>query len=223
MRHLLSNAKQTVYTNVYPFPHKIHDSSKNTKRRKLKFLDNYQEVSSNLFSFYFKDTSHDLKCTTLLDIQNIFDSEKVCSLNGSLVSMLVCDFPALDTRLLYEKVAGEASLKNAITKQFHLYLLKSLLLFCKERGVQGIVLTFNEGCHSPLEDYRRFVATEAVVTTEKGKEIQVIIPTDDDIYTELVSFIDETEIDFRQTLWRDQKENIPIRTYLKSHALFFCI
>jgi hypothetical protein len=50
-------------------------------------------------------------------------------------------------------------------------------------------------------------------------QIQLTIPTDVRTYDALVELMDLMNTGFRQSLWREQRDNPAIRLYLKSHAL----
>ncbi len=218
MLHLVPKASAISLSRTLSQAHKSYQES--TLTPKHPFLSDFQEVAPNLFSFYANDTRHDLRHFLLLDIQDIFTPEEAPTLEeDSLVPMLVCDFPAIDGQMLYEKVHGNEYLQGALMTRFYLNILESLLLLCGQWNVCGLILTVDDHCLDAIEVYRKFIVTEAHVFTEKGEQTQVVISTNAKTYDELVDFMEKVEQDFRQTLWRTQKEDLTIRQYLKSHAL----
>lgn len=186
---------------------------------KPQFLVNFQEISANLFNFYAQDTLHDLSCSFSLDIQDIFVQKDLGYEDDYLIPMVVCNFPAIDGQMLHEKVFGNEYLQGILLVRFYLSILESLFLFCDNQDAYGLVLTVDENALSVIEVFRPFLLSEHQVMTEKGKQTEGLISTNVEAYDDLLDLIDKIDQDFRQTLWRDQRENQAIREYLKNHAL----
>jgi hypothetical protein len=102
--------------------------------------------------------------------------------------------------------------------QFQLKILEQLYLFCEWKEAVKLVLTTHDANLDYLEIYSRFFVSEEQVAMPMGERTRIVIPTDVDIYDEIVDFMDELDKDFCKTLWRDQKENPAFREYLKSNA-----
>lgn len=185
-----------------------------------RFMSDFQEVSPKLFSFYAQNASHDLRCSLLLEIQDVFAlEEEGYPQEDGLAPMLVGDFPAIDEQRLFDKVHGDEYLQGIFIIRFYLNILESLLLFCEEQDAIGLMLTVDENCLDAMEIYREFIATETQVFTDKGAQTQIMISTSAETYDALLDFIDRVDQDFCQTLWRNQRENPIIRRYLKFHAV----
>jgi hypothetical protein len=103
--------------------------------------------------------------------------------------------------------------------RFHLKILEQLLLFCQEREVINLTLTFEEANLDYMEVFRHFFIVEAQISTVRGEQTEVLIPANDETYDELIKFMDRLGHDFRQNLWRDQKINPAFRQYLKYLSL----
>lgn len=184
------------------------------------FLSDFQEVSPKLFSFYAQDARDGLRGSLLLDMQDIFVSEdEENPEEDHLAPMLVGNFPVVDGQILYNKVLGDEYLQGILMVRFYLNLLESLFLFCEEQNANGLILNVDDNCLDAIEIYRNFIATETQTMTAKGEQTQIVIPTDVETYDELIDFIEKINQDFRQTLWRNQKENPIMRHYLKTYSL----
>jgi hypothetical protein len=187
---------------------------------KQRFLSDFQEQSANLFSFYAQDARYDLRCSLLLDIQDVLAPEgyKYAQEDG-LIPMVVGDFPSVNGELLYEKAFGNEYIQEILMSRFYLNVLESLFLYCEEMNASGLMLTFNDHNLSIIEIYRPFIISEVQAATDKGVQTQIIISTDIQTYDDLVDHIEKVNQNFRQTLWRKQWGNPVIREYLKTYAL----
>jgi hypothetical protein len=152
-----------------------------------------------------------------LEIQDMFGTDGIeDGEEDSLAPMLMADFPPLDGQLLCYKVHGDEYLYNMLMIRFYLNVLDDLLVFCEDYHVQGLMLTVRDDHLRVVETYQPFITKEMQEFTDKGERTQVIIPTFVDTYDALVDLMDNMDRDFRQTLWRQQRNNPIIRAYLKS-------
>lgn len=81
------------------------------------------------------------------------------------------------------------------------------------------IIRIDETQSKKLEIYREIVAYEDNIPAKEGKLIEMTIPTNSKTFDNWVGFMNKVNIDFRQTLWQDQRTNPAIRQYLKSHLL----
>jgi hypothetical protein len=187
---------------------------------KQRFLSNFQEISSKLFAFYAQDARYDLRCSLLLDTQNML----ICDDNTHdseehLIPMVICDFPAIDSLLLHEKAFENEYIQGILMTRFYLNILESLFLFCKAINANGLFFTVGDYNPQVIETYQPFVSCESQISSVKGEQTQIMISTDNEAYHALTDYIEKVNQDFRHTLWRKQWGNPTLREYLKSYAL----
>jgi hypothetical protein len=187
------------------------------------FLVHTQEFSPNLHVFRAKDYTHQLLCEMTLEVKEIFVSlEEEGEGGGYLVPVVACSFPPISLQKLNEKTSFDGYLQELLMGQFQLKVLEQLLLFCEQKDAANLMLTLNDPVNEAdldyLKFYRRFLVSEEQVTTPRGEETQIMIPTDVDTYDQVIDFMDKIDREFRCALWRGQSINPAFREYLKSTA-----
>lgn len=187
------------------------------------FLVHIKELSQNLHSFMAKDYTHELLCEMPLEVKEIFVSlEDEGEDGGYLAPVVACSFPSINLQKLNEKTGFDGYLQELLMGQFQLKILEQLLLFCEQHDTVNLMLNFKDAVNDAdldyLKFYRRFLVSEEQVTTSRGEETQIMIPTDVDTYDSIVDFMDKIDREFRCALWRGQSINPAFRDYLKSNA-----
>ncbi|MBM3468753.1 MAG: hypothetical protein FJX71_04920 [Alphaproteobacteria bacterium] len=199
--------------------HSLHENFPQPEPDKLTFIDDFQEISNNLFSFWGQDFQHQLRCLLLLDLKDVFlSNEENTEVEERLLSMAVCDFPMIDSQILNEKVIGDDYLQRTIMTLFYLNILRSLINFCIQRKADGLILTVTENASRLIDLYKNFSIADVNVVTEKGIHIQMTILSDSTLYNELEDCILNVRSSFSKTLWHNQRENQAMRNYLITHA-----
>lgn len=220
------NMLKLVINNTQPFPGKASFQGNKAKSAPLTSpLQNslplhFRRLSHNLYAFSHYDLDHKLDCKMNVDLRESYAyAEGEPSEDKYLVPVAFCNFPNIDIRRLTEKVYGDDYLQGAIMVQFQLKILEQLLLFCKEKDADHLVLTINNTDYDDLEIYRHFATSEEQVVTEEGEQTEIAIATDVENYDEVIDFMDEFSSDFQKTLWRNQTINPIFRKYLIEHSL----
>ena len=216
--------KATI-NNVYPLKRATLPQGLETKLATLSdsFLVHIQEFSPNLHIFMARDYTHELLCKMTLEIKEVFVSLEEDS-EGSeyLAPVLACSFPSISLQKLNEKTSFDSYLQELLMGQFQLKILESLLLFCEQEDVANLILTLNDTIVDAgldyLKFYRRFLVSEEQVTTARGEETQIVIPTSVATYDNVIDFMDKIDREFRCALWRGQSINPAFRDYLKLNA-----
>lgn len=204
--------------------HKMSNSIEEPKSDSIQspqhsFLWNFRKLSSGIYLARFKDTLHELFCEITLEVKESFIPYENQEKDGHLDFILVAAFPSIDIQCLQQKVLWDEYLYGTLFIQFQLKILEQFILFCEDKNAMQLFITFNEANQDYLEIYRRFLISEEEILSNLGEQIEITIPTDVNIYDELIDFMEEIDHSFRQTLWREQRVNPTYRFYLKSEAL----
>jgi hypothetical protein len=217
-------AKETVNT-IYPLRGSALSQGLEANLATLSdsFLVHTQEFSPNLHVFRAKDYTHQLLCEMTLEVKEVFVSlEEEGEDGGYLAPIVACSFPPISLQKLNEKTSFDGYLQELLMGQFQLKVLEQLLLFCEQKDAANLMLTLNDPVNEAdldyLKFYRRFLVSEDQVTTPRGEETQIMIPTDVDTYDQVIDFMDKIDREFRCALWRGQSINPAFREYLKSTA-----
>ncbi|MGV8948694.1 MAG: hypothetical protein ACOH2E_04925 [Candidatus Paracaedibacter sp.] len=214
--------KATV-NNVYPLRGTALPQDHEAKLVTLSdsFLVHIQEFSPNLYTFMAKDYTHELLCKITLEVKEVLVSLEEES-GGYLAPVVSCSLPSINLQNLNEKTGFDSYLQELLMGQFQLKILEQLLLFCEQNDAVHLILTLNDTVNGAdldyLKFYRRFLVSEEQVTTSRGEETQIVIPTDMDTYDNVIDFMDKIDREFRCALWRGQSVNTAFRDYLKSNA-----
>ena len=216
---------KSTFNNVFPLRKATLPQGLEAKLATLSdsFLVHIQEFSPNLHIFMAKDYTHELLCEMTLEIKEIFVSvEEDSESGGYLAPVVACSFPAISLQKLNEKTSFDGYLQELLMGQFQLKILESLLLFCEQEDADHLILTLNDTINDAdldyLKFYRRFLVSEEQVTTSRGEETQIVIPSSVGTYDNVIDFMDKINREFRCALWRGQSVNPAFRDYLKLNA-----
>ena len=199
-------AKETVNT-IYPLRGSALSQGLEAKLATLSdsFLVHTQEFSPNLHVFRAKDYTHQLLCEMTLEVKEVFVSlEEEGEDGGYLAPIVACSFPPISLQKLNEKTSFDGYLQELLMGQFQLKVLEQLLLFCEQKDAANLMLPLNDPVNEAdldyLKFYRRFLVSEEQVTTPRGEETQIMIPTDVGTYDQVIDFMDKVDREFRCAL-----------------------
>lgn len=184
----------------------------------LSFLVDFQEFSQNLYVLRAKEMDHGLTFEMTLELKESYPFSDNANEESYLVPVITCNFPHIDDEKLHHKVFGDEYLTRMLILKFQLKVLEQLFLFCEDKNVVKLIITFNEMNLGYIEAYRRFFFSEEQIITPKGEQTEIVIFTHVEIYDEIIDFIDETDNNFRQTLWQEQRFNPAFQQYLKRYS-----
>lgn len=175
------------------------------------FTAQIRKKGDALYALIARDPSHCLECRFDLEFhEDVEDLEPMS---------VVCRFPDMPAEELFEIVGQDETLYGMLLIQFQMKVLEKLLLFCSEHCALNLViyatLTPEEG-HA-LGIYSNLAIYEDLVPAERGKEAQLVIPTTTKTFDRLIDLMDRLNLQFRQTLWQEQRFSAAIRAYLKSN------
>ena len=94
--------------------------------------------------------------------------------------------------------------------------MEQLLLFCSEQCASELTLYMDHDQAEKFGIYESFLTHQGKALTFNGEQTEMVMPADPETFDAWVDFMDKTSRNFRQTLWKDQKENPVIQFYLKS-------
>jgi hypothetical protein len=124
---------------------------------------------------------------------------------------------------LTELIQEDETLFDMALIQFHLQVLKNLLLFCNAHNVGMLLIQVDGICENLLSTYENFISSQEAILINRGMWVQMGIIVNAKTVHGCCEFIKETTKEFRQTLWQEKSSNPAIRNYLLSNASFSII
>jgi hypothetical protein len=161
-----------------------------------------------LYEMTIKDPSHYLECTLKIEVQEDLDKDKE--------GKVICRFSPLNDNPLNDLVMKDETLFSLILIQFQMKVMEQLLLFCADRYASRLTISMNDEEAEKFGIYEDFLTHKKQTRTISGKQTEMVMSADQETFDAWVNFMDKTKRDFRQTLWKDQRENPVIQFYLKS-------
>ncbi len=161
-----------------------------------------------LFEMKIKDPSHYLACTLALELEEGLEEDEE--------GKVICHFSSIQDGSLNKLVMEDETLFGLILVQFQMRIMEQLLLFCSEQCASELTLYMDHDQAEKFGIYESFLTHQGKALTFNGEQTEMVMPADPETFDAWVDFMDKTSRDFRQTLWKDQKENPVIRFYLKS-------
>lgn len=131
---------------------------------------------------------------------------------------VTCGFSNFNLQDMNEKTGLDAYLQELLIGQFQLKILEQLLLFCEQENATSLILVVSDPDIDSMEIYSHFSASEKRVETEKGEATEIVIPTEEGTYDNIIDLMEKIDREFRCALWRGQSINPAFRAYLKSNA-----
>ena len=164
----------------------------------------------NLYSLLARDPSHYLECELILETE-------VKEADNFEAVAVICHFPNISDEKLQEHIWLDDTLYGIIMIQFQIKLLEQLLLFCATHYASKLIIFADDVQADALDVYQDFLTYKDQTPTFKGENTEMVIPADRATFDAWIDFMEKITIDFRQTLWREQRSNPFIRQYLKNY------
>ena len=130
---------------------------------------------------------------------------------------VVCHFPEISDEQLNAFIWEDETLYAIILIQFQMKLMKELLKFCKNHYVSRLVIYPDDAQADDFGIFQDFLIVEDLTSEGEDEPIKMVIPTTSETYDNWIDFMNEANLRFQQTLWRNQRKNPAIRQYLISH------
>lgn len=175
------------------------------------FMAEVRKRSPYDFIMAARDPFHYLHCELPLTFEE--DQEE-----GKRSFSLVCEFPTIGDDALVAFIEGDEDLLGMILISFQMQILKNLFLFCAARKADKLIIQATEGQFHGLGIYGEFIQHVDKIPTKKGMDMEITIPFHAHSLKTCDEFMDNIMWKFRQTLWRDQRSNLAIRSYLKANV-----
>jgi len=166
----------------------------------------------NLYSLLARDPSHYLECELILETE----AKEADSFEAVAV---ICHFPNISDEKLQDLIWLDDTLYGIIMIQFQIKLLEQLLLFCATHYASKLIIFADDVQADALGVYQDFLTYKDQTLIYKGEKTEMVIPADRATFDAWIDFMEKITIDFRQTLWREQRSNPIIRQYLKNHPI----
>lgn len=182
-------------------------------RGKPSFMAEVHRRGPNLYSLLACDPSHHLECELILETEEKKDPDSL-----ELVAV-ICHFPNISDEKLQDHIWLDDTLYGIIMIQFQIKILEQLLLFCATHYASKLIIFADDVQADALGVYQDFLTYKDQTLTYKGEKTEMVIPADRATFDAWIDFMEKITIDFRQTLWREQRSNPIIRQYLKNHPL----
>jgi hypothetical protein len=194
-----------------PPPHQTTQSYKEIS--KAGFSSEVQKRGSYLYSLLVRDSSHYLECELFLEAQKRKDANDLEPL------AVICHFPNISDEKLNDYVWEDEILLGMILIQFQMKTMEQLLVFCSNQHASNLIIYTDDTEAESLEIYREFLLTEGRSLSQVTDNFEIIIPINEQIVQKWDQYMKKVNIQFRQTLWREQRLNPAIHQYLKIHPL----
>jgi predicted RNA binding protein with dsRBD fold (UPF0201 family) len=137
---------------------------------------------------------------------------------GKRSFLLVCQFPIIYDEGLIDFIEEDEDLLGIIMIQFQMQILKNLFAFCAAQNVENLIISATEEQFEGLGIYQGFVNYVDKIPTKKGIFVEMAISIQPNLLVECNEFMDDMMMQFRKTLWKEQKINPTIRNYLKTNV-----
>lgn len=162
-----------------------------------------------LYIMTAKDPSHYLNCELILEIEsNQYDMDS---------TIVICHFPKILDDDLARLVEDDDTLFGITLIEFQMKIFEQLLLFCTTHYASSLVIYTDDAAAEDLGVYRDFITYREQNDLENEESSELVVPVSQEIYADWMNYMNQLCLKFRQTLWQDQRKNLAIKNYLKSH------
>lgn len=163
----------------------------------------------------------DLYSMEIHDYSNCLSTELTLEVEGQLCDegkgSLICHFPEIDDEPLNTMIWEDETLYAIIMIQFQMKIMKELFLLCHKLQVSRLVLYPDDANMEDFEIYQDFLIEDDLQAGEDEGHTKLVLLADSEAYMDWVEFMSEASVRFQQTLWKDQRKNSAIRSYLSTH------
>ena len=163
----------------------------------------------NLYVMEARDTSHYLTCDLTLEIEEEH--------HNSGARTIVCHVPQISDELLNTYIWEDETLYAIILIQFQMKIMKELFMFCQNHYVSRLILYPDDTDSDDFGILQDFLIQEEQIHNEDDEKTKMVVPANSETFDTWIEFMNEANIRFQQTLWRNQRKNPAIRHYLISH------
>ena len=189
------------------------------KNTQPSFMAEIHQKGSSVYTMMAEDPAHFLACELILEIEGGEGGSSESVSEASVSKNVVCHFPRIADERLKKLIWEDPTLYRILMRIFQMKIMEQLLLFCAYHQASKLVI-FTDGTQSDeFAIYKDFLTFQGQVTPTKQENAGIIMPADQKTLESWADFMEGIMIQFRQTLWREQKRNPAIQYYLKSRDL----
>jgi hypothetical protein len=160
----------------------------------------------DLYEVSIQDPFHEMECDLIMEIERDTNETTVA-----------CHFPVIlseQNKFLDE----DETLYGIIAVQFQMNVLEQLFMFCANHNASQLTIYMDDAQAEGFGVYRDFLVYSDENPTDNEEQTEIIIPTDPKTFGKWLTFMQRTNFEFEQDLWREQRLNPAIRHYIKSRA-----
>ena len=175
------------------------------------FIADVRKRSPYNFVLAARDHFHYLSCDLLLTLEENEEGQAAC---------LIAEFPTIYDEALAVFIDDDEDLLGMILIQFHMHILKSLLLFCFSRKIRTLMIRTNEHQAGGLGIYEDFIKHANNVPVKNGIAMCLTIPVNAKVLGQCNNLMDDIVGRFRRMLWEEKTSNSAMWNYLISNRHF---
>ena len=203
-------ALKLVVSNVIS-PANLDPVQKSKPPQSRGFTAEVRKRSPYNFMVAARDDSHYLSCNLPLALEE--------NKEGKAASAIV-EFPSICSELLGDFIEDDEDLLGMILIQFHMQILKNLLLFCLSCKIQTLIIYTNENQAKQLGVYEDFIKHMDNVPLKNRIGVRLMIPVNAKVLEQCNNLIDDIVSRFRRMLWEGKASNSAMWDYLISNRHF---
>jgi hypothetical protein len=177
-----------------------------SKASNMGFSAEVQTIGLDLYEMNIQDPFHELACELFLEIEKN-EGEKA----------VVCHFPNIldePNKFLDE----DETLYGTIMIQFQMKVLEQLFVFCANHQASQLSIYMDDDQAEGFGIVQDFLTHCDEAITQFGEKTEMRIFMNESTLDQWHTFMEKTNHELEQVLWRKQRSNPAIRSYLQSRA-----
>jgi hypothetical protein len=181
--------------------------------RSTDFVAKVRKRSPYNFVLAARDYFHYLNCDVSLALEEN-EKSKVAPVSVIAEFLPICDDALADF------IDGDEELLGMILIQFHMQVLRNLLLFCLSHEAKTLMICINEHQARELRIYDDFIKRVDEISIKNEIAIRLEIPVHAKALNQCDDLIDGIVNKFRKMLWEEKGSNPTMWDYLISNRPF---
>lgn len=176
---------------------------------RIPFASEVLPQGPNLYVIRAQDLSHYLECDLTLEVEDGQDENEPNS--------VICHFPNIADEDMNRFINYDETLYDILMLEFQMKVLKQLLHFCTTHYASILTIYADDAQADTLKIYRDLLNSTNPTFPQNEERAEIIIKLNQYTMDSWTNFMNQAILEFKQTLWQEQRINPAIRLYLKSH------